>query len=234
MYHFFALDFPLTFSKDLGYLIRLFMGRYNTGAVTTGQCLQVSIKAFTKHIKEGTNFLVGSMNWDSGGSITVKLLKENNRYFVELDYIKTIDGEKKNIQYKVLVCTVPSNLGKGEVYYFLCPFSHKRCKVLYMAYGSLYFKSRVAYRHRIYFASQMSSRLDKHNDAYWRLERKLELLYPKHPKTHYKGEETAPGRRIKRLEKTMNYHEAMRWRVLPVSIMKSMVLQGVTDASQLF
>jgi hypothetical protein len=66
---------------DLGYLKANFsiMGRWTTGAVTTNQCLQVSIKAFTKHIKEGAKFIEGTINWDSGGSITVRLLQEHNR-----------------------------------------------------------------------------------------------------------------------------------------------------------
>ncbi len=115
----------------------------------------------------------------------IQIAKKNNfGLSLELDYTKTIEGEKRKINYKIQSETLSSNLGKGEIYYFVCPFSFKRCKVLYMGYGSLYFKSRKAYRHRIYYASKLSSYLDKHNDKYWSLERRLEKLYIKHPKTH--------------------------------------------------
>ena len=210
------------------------MGRWDTGAITTGQCLQVWINGFVEHIKKGVTYLQGSFNYKSGASIGVKLIKEGSRYVVELNYYKTIEGEKKDISYQVQVVSVPSNLGKGEVYYFLCPFTYKRCKVLYMGYGSLYFKSREAYRHRIYYASQLSSHLDRHNDTYWRLERKLEQLYKKHPKTHYRGKTTRAQKRIERLEQEQDYHEKMRWTTVPLALRKILIKSGMPDAREMF
>jgi hypothetical protein len=103
-----------------------------------------------------------------------------------------------------------------------------------MGYGSLYFKSREAYRHRIYYPSQLSSRLDKHNDKYWNLEHKLEKLYKSRPKSHYKGKKTAKMQRIERLERLQDYHEHMRWRVFPKALLKAMNIRDVTDVSDLF
>lgn len=141
------------------------MGRWATGAVTTGQCLQLHIKSFTQEIKKGWLNFQGSTSWSSGASIGVALYKEKGNFIVTLDYAKTDrDGTKHPINYKVRIIGIPSNLGKGEVYYFICPFTHKRCKILYMGYGSHYFKSREAYWNRIYYASQLSSHLDRHND----------------------------------------------------------------------
>jgi hypothetical protein len=210
------------------------MGRWDTGAITTGQCLQVHIEAFTKHIKKGVTFLVGSIDYKSGASISVKLIKTGNSYEAELSYTKTRDGKKEDASYRVPIVSVPSNLGKGEVYYFLCPFSFKKCKTLYMGYGSLYFKSRQAYRHRIYYASQLSSHLDRHNDIYWRLERELERLKKKHPKSHYKAKPTKAQERIERLRREKMYHDRKRWEVLPKALQKSMAIYGLTDASKLF
>jgi hypothetical protein len=102
-----------------------------------------------------------------------------------------------------------------------------------MGYGSLYFKSREAYRHRICYASQLSSQLDKHNDKYWSLERKLEKLYKQHPKKHYRGRKTAKMQRIERMEQKRDYHEQMRWHTIPVSLLKAMNLRGLTDARDL-
>ena len=114
---------------------------------------------------------------------------------------------------------------KGNIYYFICPISGKRCKILYMGYGSNYFKCRKAYQNRIYYPCQLSSRLNLHNDIYWRVERQLENLYPKHPKTHYKGNLTRPQKRIKTLEEKRNFHDEKRWNILPKSLMKRMNLK---------
>ena len=76
-------------------------------------------------------------------------------------------------------------------------------------------------QNRIYYNSQLSSYNDKHNDKYWKLERQLEKLYPKHPKTHYRGQITKPQNRIKQLEQKMFFHDEMRWRILPQALMKA-------------
>jgi hypothetical protein len=210
------------------------MGRWSTGAMTTGQCLQLNVQNFVKQLKEGKE-IQATINWKSGATIGLHLFFHEHRTTLSLSYSKTDhEGKKHDLNYNIFIISKPSNLGKGEVYYFLCPFTFKPCRILYMGYGSLYFKSREAYRCRIYYASQLSSRLDKHNDKYWSLERKLETLYKKHPKTHYRGRKTAKKQRIERLEQKQDYHEQMRWRVLPMAVAKSMKLHGLTDASELF
>lgn len=205
------------------------MGRWETGAITTGQCLQLNISNFTKYIKKAATNVSGSMEWGSGAAIHFKLSRENGLYYLELEYQKSDGSQKHYIKYRVLIVSVPSNLGIGEVYYFKCPFSFKRCKILYMGYGSYYFKSRSSYSHRIYYASQMSSRLNKHNDKYWNLEMKLEKLYKKHPKIHYRGKKTIAQLRIGRLEKKREYHDKMRWRILPIALIKNLSKEGITD-----
>ena len=202
------------------------MGRDSTGAITTGSCLQVWCSSFVEHIKKGATYLTGSIEYPSGSSIGVKLLKESGNYWAKLSYQKTIGGEKRDYNYRVPIVSLPSNLGKGELYYFLCPVSGRRCKVLYMGYGSEYFKCREAYRLRIYYASQLSSRLDKHNDTYWRYEKKIKQEKKKHPKTHYRGKQTEAAFRIMRMEQKRFYHDQMRWRLLPVALMKSLARTG--------
>lgn len=128
--------------------------------------------------------------------------------------------KQKAISYDIRIVSIPSNLGKGRMYYFICPFTHKWCKYLYMGYGSPYFKSREAYSHRIYYASQLSSRLNKPNDIYWRLERQLEVLRPLHPKNHYKGTVTKAQQRIARLEQKKYVHDEIRWRVFDRRMLK--------------
>ena len=121
----------------------------------------------------------GTTSWNTGASITFLLSKDETGICLELIYSKTIKEKKESFNYKVRIVSVPSNLGKGNNYYFTCPISGKRCKILYMAYGSNYFKCRNAYQNRIYYLCQLSSRLNLNNDIYWRVERQLKTLYPK-------------------------------------------------------
>lgn len=210
------------------------MGRPDTGAITVGQCLQLHVKTFSNEIKTGRINVTCSISWNTGAEIKVSLISHQNRYYAILDYFKKDNSVQHPINYRVQIVGKPSNLGKGTIYYFLCPFSGKRCKILYMGYGSHYFKSRQAYRHRIYYASQLSSRLDKHNDKYWSLDKKLNSLYKKHSKSHYKGKPTKLQQRMERLEEKQNYHDHMRWNIFPKSLMKSMGLPGITDVRDFF
>jgi hypothetical protein len=203
------------------------MGRRSTGAISTVECLQINISTISPHLKNGSTFLQGVINWTTGANISFKLERAHGGYEFELTYEKTYEGEKRSIDYKIHLITIPSNLGKGDVWYFLCPFTFQKCRILYMGYGSDYFKSRFGYRNRIYYRSQLSSRLDKHNDKFWRLDEKLEKLYPAHPKTHYNGKQTKAKKRITRLEEKKYYHDEMRWKIFPRALIKSMESPGL-------
>lgn len=86
-----------------------------TGAFTIGKCLQVHSRNFIEHTRRGTPFLIGSINYKSGASISVKLTKVVDSYEVELYYSKITDRKKDDINYRANVIAVPSNLGKGEI-----------------------------------------------------------------------------------------------------------------------
>ena len=163
------------------------MGRYSTGAISVNQCLQINVNFYKRLLVNDCFPFSGSLSWNTGASISYSLVKDNEGMFLKLIYSKTINEGKEHFNYKIRIVSVPSNLGKGNNYYFICPISGKRCKILYMAYGSNYFKCRTAYQNRIYYPSQLSSRLNLNNDIYWRVERQLKTLYPKHSKTHYKA-----------------------------------------------
>lgn len=198
------------------------MGRNSTGAISVNECLFINVNFYLKYIHNNIFPFAGSTSWNTGASISFVLSKDEAGLFLELIYSKTIKEEKENFNYKVKIVSVLSNLGKGNNYYFICPISGKRCKILYMGYGSHYFKCRTAYQHRIYYPCQLSSRLNLNNDIYWRVERQLEKLYTKHPKTHYKGEFTQPQKRIKKLEAKRNFHDEIRWEISAKNLMKIM------------
>jgi hypothetical protein len=202
------------------------MGRNTTGAISVNECLFLKVNFYAKNIRNDYFSFAGSTSWNTGASISFVLSKDEAGLFLELSYWKTENEEKESFNYRVRIVSVLSNLGKGNVYYFICPISGNRCKILYMGYGSKYFKCRKAYQHRIYYPCQLSSRLNLSNDIYWRVERQLETLYPKHPKTHYKGEFTRPQKRIKKLEAKMDYHDNMRMSIFSQNILKIMGRKG--------
>ena len=195
------------------------MGRNSTGAITVNQCLQLHVNIIVKHIRNDVKSYSGRVSWQRGDIIDYRITNDAAGIYLELDYTK---GQTEKVNYKIPVYPKPSNLGKGFNYYFICPATGHPCKILYLGYGSKYFKSREAYQNRIYYPGQLSSRLNLHNDKYWSLERQLETLYKKHTKSHYRGIVTRPQKRIKRLQEKRDHYDVKRWEVLPKSLMKFM------------
>lgn len=202
------------------------MARPPTGAITTGQCLQLKVKDFAEYLKD-TNHLKGSISWTTGASIGIELQKEGREYLLNLTYIRTEAGKENDINSRIEIVPYPSNLGKGMVYYFLCPLTFKPCRVLYMGYGSHYFKSREAYNNRIYYPSQISSKLDRHNDLYWSLERRLEKVNYKGLKSHYRGSPTRTQKKVERMREKRAYHDKMRWITLPKKLQGLAIAYGL-------
>ncbi len=218
--------------KDLGYfcLINLIsMGRYSTGAISTSSAQRLELSYLLRHgsIKKG-QFIHGSLNWTNGNNISfISELTEKNQY-IRLIYTHTSNysGEVNKMDYKIQLVSIPSNLGKGKIYYFRCPVSGRRSRILYMCYGSLYFKSRLAYRKRIFYPSQISSKLNFHNDRYWEIERLLEKLNKEANKSSYKGKPTRLKKRIAILEEKKNYHDDIRWNIFPKAAFKELGKMG--------
>lgn len=104
------------------------MGRYANYPTTVEDCLTISI---TK-LKEWNyfNFIgtkSGTISWSRNGekhsSIGISVTNTDFERYVILDYKS--NGEPRN--YKVKIISKPSNLGKGEVFYFVCPSTKKHC-----------------------------------------------------------------------------------------------------------
>lgn len=176
------------------------MGRDRTGT-TTGEALRIKLSYLLKEgfISKGKVFF-GEFNWTNGSSIGIECHYTDEEQFIRLFYVFTSwRGEKTDYDYKIQLTFVPSNLGKGKVPYFVCPVSGNRCRILYKAYGSPIWKSRGAYNHTIFYPSQVSSKIYKYCDEYWRLDRQIKKLEEEtRNQTHYNGE---PTRRYKRLER---------------------------------
>ena len=86
------------------------------------EVLQISISKLKgwgyldpEQIKSGT--LNWSRNGNQTGSISIKVNTHSEQPYIELDY-KYRDEPRK---YKVGLVTIPANIGKGVIWYFVCP-----------------------------------------------------------------------------------------------------------------
>jgi len=201
------------------------MGRYSTGAISTSESTRIELSYLIKN-----KFLVmGSkksmtLDWTNGHQISaISNISEGEKSLRLIYTITNQESKKVDFDYKVQLCSVPSNLGKGEVLYFICPISGIKCRVLYMAYGSEYFKARSAYQNRIYYPSQLSSKLNKPNDRYWELSRRLEKFEYKHHRKKYNGNPTKKEIKLQKMYSEIDYLDQLRWSIdyLPYALRQS-------------
>ena len=201
------------------------MGRNSTGAWTTDDCLRIerSYLLKEKYLIRG-ELTKGSLSWkcngNPSGSITILsswLTGEGQRPYIRLTYTTTdrTTGVKEDSDDTVYLEARPSNLGKGEVLYFICPSSGQRCRILYKAYSCPIWKSRAAYQHRIYYPSQQSSKMNYANNRYWQLDSQIKKIEGKRRPGTYRGKPTRRAERLKRLE--FQQWEANHLRFLPES-----------------
>ena len=109
------------------------MGRASTGAWTTTECRKLDLRYMLKvgWIKKGCK-ISGQMSWtDESTASFESVYTEDEKYLRMIYTVTDRQGTKTNYDYKIELVTVPSNLGKGDVLYFVCPESYKRARVLY-------------------------------------------------------------------------------------------------------
>lgn len=141
----------------------------------------------------------GLITWSISGEVTSRIgIKTNITEYkksITLDY--TQNGE--TINYNVNIISVPSNLGKGQVLYFVCPNTGKRCRKLY--HNSKYFLHREAF-HYLYYEKQIESKKTRELrsvfDRAFLSDEVYEEQYKKYFKKYYNGNPT------KKYQKLMN------------------------------
>ena len=161
-----------------------------------------------EQIKSGT--LNWSRNGNPTGSISIQANTHSEQPYIELDY--KYRDEPRN--YKVYLTSTPSNLNKGEIWYFICPQTKKRCRKLYLIGG--YFLHREAFNGCMYETQTQSKtyrQLDKTLGAYFKSDNLYNELYKKNFKKTYAGKPTKRYLRImEQIQKAENipYHEIER------------------------
>lgn len=201
------------------------MGRKSIGAVTTEAVIRIELSFLIKngYIQKGKH-ISGLISWTNDSNIGFESCYTNKELYLRLKYTNTNNqtGEKTKHDYKIELVQIPSNLGKGDVLYFVCPKTGKKCRILYKCYGSLIWKSREAYQRRIYYNTQICSKLDYHNTRYWDINKELDRLGRTTVKSHYRNKPTRSIKRLELLEKKQHEHDVMRFLIVPKRIKKMM------------
>jgi hypothetical protein len=175
----------------------------------------VSISFLTKHgYLKPNQWQSGTITWSRNGnktaSISIWVNTQPESHYLELDY----KCNETPINYRVKLVSIPSNLGKGVVWYFICPRTGKRCRKLYLA--DTYFYHRTAFRGCLYEKQTQSKKyrgLDKTIGAYFQTDQLFEQLYKKHFKKQYAGIPTKKYLKLTQLiqrAESIPYHEIER------------------------
>ena len=152
-----------------------------------------------EQLKNGT--LTWSRHGNEIGSISIKVNTLSKQPYIELDYKHNEEPRK----YKVKLVSIPSNLSKGKIWYFLCPQTNKRCRKLYLISGC--FLHREAFKGCMYECQTYSKnwrQMGKVFGAYFEAEECYEEIYSKHFKKSYNGK---PTKRYLRLLNQINKEE---------------------------
>lgn len=179
------------------------MGRWSKGVTTTDGATRLELSYLLKNgfIRKGYD-LSASLSWTSGSSIGFESFYITENPYIRLKYTVTVTSTRQETyhDYNIHLESIPSNLGKGEILYFICPDSRRRSRILYRCYGSKIWKSREAYQNRIYYQTQLDPK-SMRPFKYLFNDRKFEELYKKKRKSHYRGKSTRIMRRIDKLER---------------------------------
>lgn len=196
------------------------MGKPSTGVWSTRACRKLDIRWLLKngYIRKGA-IAQGQMSWTDESTAGFVCKCTNTEKWFRMHYtITDRQGTKTKLDYKVQITTVPSNLGKGEVLYFVCPESGKRARVLYSAYRHHKYLHRdwylEYYKVGLYCNSQQSSKTDYDNTMYFNIKNRVddlkEFLNEKNRKIHYRGKPTKDFKRLYELQEQMDYHDQKR------------------------
>lgn len=188
------------------------MARHSSFPIEFDSCKTLEIGFLRKH-----NYLLpghslsGTISWSRQGQVTSRISVS-----IEMgsqDGIATFSylyrGE--NVSYTVEVIARKSNLGKGFVYYFLCPFTFKACRKLYLINGR--FTHREAVKDG-YYESQLMSHSKR---QLWKLygihfipDKVYEQRFTKYFKPTYKGQ---PTKKMLKLQRKLDFYNRVKDRI---------------------
>lgn len=170
------------------------MGRRSTIPTLLDYCKSVSISDLKQHglLLPGRSVRANFI-WSRGGVKIASIALEVATYppgpsYAEFAYFCA----EKTVKYRVSMVSTPSNLGKGEIWYFICPRTGKRCRKLHLV--DTYFLHRSAEPKALYELQTWSkeTRLEATLPMYRGLsaDHVYSELYGKYFKKTYRGKPT--------------------------------------------
>lgn len=194
------------------------MAYYRARHITAEEILKLETKTFTKEKLFKRNHLRLKISWyDSRNDEYVKANFELFNNEIEKYLIYEVESE---LETRINLITVKSNLGFGNIYYFECPYTKRKCRVLYYVSNHKRFVSRYALNKRLYYRIQTLSKIDKYHERKRKIEKELERLENSRMKTHYKDRITKTMRKYKRLCDKSNKNVHSMYILMNNSIMK--------------
>lgn len=126
------------------------MGRYATFPITIDDLRFLDLRFLSKHqYLEPNSMKSGVITWSNKtgdkNSISVSCTMNDDSGVLTVQY--TLNQEQK-INYQIELISKLSNLGKGLVWFFVCPFTGQYCRKLHFING--YFQHRTANPHLMY------------------------------------------------------------------------------------
>lgn len=145
-------------------------------------------------------------------NIAVSTSKEDS--FIRFQYtVSRFNEVLKEIDYRIPLVTVPTNIGKSVRYYFLCPNTGKRCLKLCKPPHEHYFLHRSAFPYLIHSKQTESKRGRALENGVLGLSSKIkqmekELIWeaPKYHRNYYNGEPTKKFKKLLKLRERMSFY----------------------------
>lgn len=156
--------------------------------------------------------MVWSIKGEKKGEISLFVDTNEGHPYIELDY-KYKDQPRR---YRINIVSINSNLGKGQIYYFVCPQTNRRCRTLYSING--YFFHRTAFNGCMYECQSQSKKYRSLTIQFGFIfdeDRIFEQLFKKNFKKTYAGKPTKKyiklSKQLERIERSFhNYKEFER------------------------
>lgn len=203
------------------------MGQKPKGVETIWSSDRINIQTLRREgiFKKGTT-IQATISWrENSMSIVSSWIGEEPSLRLIYQVNSTWMREPKKYDYQIKIARTPSNLGQGELLYFICPETGRRCRTIYRAYGSHIFKHREAYRERIYYPLQLEEHLYRETAKYFNYERKIEKLQEMREASSYDGKPTRRSLRMDRLQAKLWEADIRRWDISnwPATLRKIMI-----------
>lgn len=179
------------------------MPRPSSYPITYEDCKSIEIKILKKNNYLQSNqinkcIIRWYINEETTGRMKVIVNTMTDKPYVVLIY----KLNEQSIEYKVQLVSKRSNLGLGEIWYFICPFTNKRCRKLYLL--NKYFSHRNRCK-GVFYEKQLLSKSNRKSLGIFRkidqINNAIEETKSKHFRMYYNKVKT---KRLVKLRKIIN------------------------------